>query len=195
MKLERSNAYEKINVESRLQLLGITAAARQGSPELIDPTVEGNQPVVTKTSPTNTISLHAGTAASVSPNRTDVVSKVEDEVNLDAHRNFGECKVPVTNLEAQQKLQSLLTDARTNWEVISDETVSVARRLYRKVPIVTHTMTGTTTLESLAKHWIAGSILLHTNRQRVPCNLLPKTLYQSSQLRKQRRITCACFDC
>ncbi|KAF3032318.1 hypothetical protein E8E12_001862 [Didymella heteroderae] len=134
LKRKRSNASEKIDVERRLQHLEITAAARQGSPDLIDPAVARTQTFITKASPTNTTPLHTCPAASASPNCTDVVSKVEHEASPDTHYNFSECEVPVTNLEVQQRLQNLLTDARMNSEVMSDEMVSVARCLYRESP-------------------------------------------------------------
>ncbi|KAF3031151.1 hypothetical protein E8E11_010548 [Didymella keratinophila] len=134
LKRKRSNASEKIDVERRLQPLESTAAARPGSPGLIDPAVARTQPVMIEASPTYTSPLLACPAASASPRCTAVVRKVEHEARPDNHRNFSECEVPATNLEAQQRLQNLLTDARMNLEVMSDEILLVARWLYRESP-------------------------------------------------------------
>jgi hypothetical protein len=134
LKRKRSNASEKADVERRLRSPEITAAARQGSPKLVDPAVAITQTVITKTSPTHTTLLHTcPPAASASPNCTDVVSKVEHEASPDTHRNFSECEVRVTNLEAQQRLQNLLTNTM-NSGVMPDDITSVAQCLYRESP-------------------------------------------------------------
>jgi hypothetical protein len=134
LKRKMSNASEKIDVERRLQSPKTTAAARQGSPDLLDPAVARTQRVITEASPINTTPLHTCPAASASPKRTAVVSKVEHEASPDAHHSFSECEVPITNLKVQQRLQKLLTDAERKSEVMSDEMVSIARCLYRESP-------------------------------------------------------------
>jgi hypothetical protein len=134
LKRKRSNASEKADVERRLHSPEIMAAARQGSPKLVDPAFAITQTVITKASPTHTTLLHTcPPAASASPDCTDVVSKVEHEASPDTHRNFSECEVRVTNLEAQQRLHYLLTDTM-NSGVMPDDIISVAQCLYRESP-------------------------------------------------------------
>jgi hypothetical protein len=134
LKRKRSNASEKADVERRLQSPEITAAARQGSPKLVDPAVAMTQSVITKVSPTHTTLLQTcPPPAPASPNCTDVVSKVEHKASPDTHRNFSKCEVLVTNLGAQQRLQNLLTDTM-NSGVMPDDIVSVAQCLYRESP-------------------------------------------------------------
>jgi hypothetical protein len=134
LKRKRSNASGKINMERRLQPLEITAAARQGSPDLIDPTVARKQTVIATASPTNTTPLHACPAASTPPKPTAVVSKVEHEASPDTHYNLSECEAPVTNLGMQRMLHDLLVDARQNLEFMSSEMIAAARYLYRTSP-------------------------------------------------------------
>lgn len=132
LKRKKSDASRGINTERRLQPLGFMAASRQSSPDLIDPPVARKQTFTTKVSPTSTTPPHACPAASASPRRTAVVSKVDHEASPDTHHNFSECEAPINNLGIQQRLRELLANARLNLEVISSELLAAARCLYRE---------------------------------------------------------------